>query len=90
MQQQIWHLVWGPRTPLAPQPGNYLCGSKTYSFCCVFGFCFDFFFPNHPLQVLGEGSISFFFFPARWPIPKTNILEQACGGESVLIKAEET
>lgn len=44
MQQQIWHLVWGPRTPLAPQPGNYLCGSKTYSFCCVFGFCFDFFF----------------------------------------------
>lgn len=41
--------------------------------------CFFFFFPNHPLQVLGEGSISFFLFPAHLPIPKTNILEQAWG-----------
>lgn len=46
------------------------------------------FFPNHPLQVLGEGSISFFLFPAHLPIPKTNILEQACGGEGILIKPE--
>ena len=58
-------------------------------FCVLVLFCFAF-FPNHPLQVLGEGSISFFFFPVRWPILKTNILEQACGGESVLIKAQET
>lgn len=46
-----------------------------------------FLFPNHPLQVLGEGSISFFLFPAHLPIPKTNILERARGGEGVLIKA---
>lgn len=45
-------------------------------------------FPNHPLQVLGEGSVPFFLFPAHLPIPKTNILEQACGGEGALIKAK--
>lgn len=46
-----------------------------------------FLLPNHPLQVLGEGSISFFLFPAPLPIPKTNILERARGREGVLIKA---
>jgi len=44
-----------------------------------------FFFPNHPLQVLGEGSVSFFLFPAHLPIRRTNILEQASGGEGALI-----
>lgn len=82
-QQRTWcFIILGPRLSFLHQQGNYLCGSKTYSCCCGFSF------PNHPLQVLGEGSISFFLFPAHLPIPKTNILEQACGGESILIKPE--
>lgn len=74
-------IILGPRLSFLHQQGNYLCVQRLIH--AVVGF-----FPNHPLQVLGEGSISFFLFPAHLPIPKTNILEQACGVESILIKPE--
>lgn len=80
----------GPERLSHPSRGTICVVQRLIHSVVCLGFVLIFFFPNHPLQVLGEGSISFFFFPAHWPIPKTNILEQACGGESVLIKAEET